>query len=257
VRLSTLSHKWLSGVIQDALDGVAVPETQFVGLVDSGVQPRRRLSRPVLAAALGVVVVVGGPSIALAAGAFSTGPTKINTASSIPAHVGGSFPCPPMNPPPQSFAVPPPPKTPELFTTSLSHAQSLARFSIFGFGQSQLSLAKVQVQGPTTYQFCQVTITEYPTVILSYSSSSYGHITLDEISEFAHSNTDQATQTPGGGLKTLNIGSLQFIAAYTPSGLIDQVSFSSAGTQVLINFSTPEAEMSIQPLLSDLQQPPS
>jgi hypothetical protein len=236
VRLSTLSHKWLSGVIQDALDGVAVPETQFVGLVDSGVQPRRRLSRPVLAAALGVVVVVGGPSIALAAGAFSTGPTKINTASSIPAHVGGSFPCPPMNPPPQSFAVPPPPKTPELFTTSLSHAQSLARF---------------------TYQFCQVTITEYPTVILSYSSSSYGHITLDEISEFAHSNTDQATQTPGGGLKTLNIGSLQFIAAYTPSGLIDQVSFSSAGTQVLINFSTPEAEMSIQPLLSDLQQPPS
>ena len=258
MRTHSLSHEWLSNAIRDALDGVvASPNPSLAGatLVTGTVSAKRKISRPLLAVSLGAVVV-GAPSIAFAAGAFSTGPTKIVTTNSIPAHTSGAFPCPSMDPPPKTFAVPPPPKTPEVRTTSLANATSLTKLSLFGFDHSQAQLNRVELEGPTSYQFCHFTITEYPTVILSYGSSSFGQMTLDEISDVASSGSDQATQTPGGGLKTLTVGSLQFIVAYTPSGLVDQASFASGGTQVVVKFSVPQATSSIESLLSDIQQLP-
>ena len=257
VRTHSLSHEWLSNAIRDALDGVVASPTPLLAgtalLTDDRVLPKRKISRPLLAVSLGAVVV-GAPSIAFAAGAFNTGPTKIMTTNSIPAHTSGAYPCPSMDPPPKTFSVPPPPKTPEVRTTSLANAASLTKLSLFGFDHSQAQLNRVELQGPTSYQFCHFTITEYPTVILSYGSSSFGQMTLDEISDVASSGSDQATQTPGGGLKTLTIGSLQFIVAYMPSGLVDQASFASEGTQVVVKFSVPQTTSSIDSLLSNIQQ---
>jgi hypothetical protein len=235
-----ISPELLSNLLRGALEN-AVPSLD--GTTHLASDPSHRTRRPRrnvrVAVSSGLVVVaIGAPSIALAAGAFQTGSAKITTVSSVPAHSGGAYPCPSMNPPPKSFAVPPPPSVSDL-RTSLTHAQSLVDFGIIALDHVGTTPESVQVNGSTSYNYCGFTISGSASVVIMYDLP-VGTVSLRENSDLAPSNEDQMTETSDGGLRTVIIEGNQFILAYTPSGDVSQASFASAGTQVLVTFATPQ-----------------
>lgn len=245
--------EWLSRALSDALAEAIPDPATGVGPVTFRMDrkaTRRMPSRAAVCAAI-TALVLGVPAVALAASTLLTRPVAIRTYPSIPAHSSGSYPCPSNTHPPQEFAVPPPPPAANV-TTTLAHARSDVNFDVVALTSSAANLRSVHLHDQPAYRFCQVYISGRTDLVLTYDFP-WGTTTLTETSDTLDPGGFRAVETPGGGLKKVDVGGQSFLFAFSPSGRVSQVGFATATTNVLLQLASPQASDVVVGLLHRLQ----